>query len=92
MKTTPFIEVTELTLEEETEYRGLKPGITQTKDMIRMVAMDGDVKQTVEITSGGISRIRVKMQEELRNAGEEALARITADAPMWTDKIGSEKP
>ena len=92
MKIAPFIEVTELTPEEETEYKSLDPGITQTKDMIRMVAMDGDVKQTVEITSGGISRIRVKMQEELREAGAEALARITAEAPTWTDKIGSEKP
>ena len=92
MKTTPFIEVTELTPEEETEYRGLEPGITQTKDMIRMVAMDGDVKQIIEQTSGSISRIRVKMQEELREAGAEALARITADAPTWTDRIGGEKP
>ena len=62
MKLSDFMEVRELTPEEEIEYRAMDPGITQTKYMLRTVAVDGDVKQVVELTSNGISRIRVRMK------------------------------
>lgn len=62
MKIGDFMEVRELTPEEETEYRAMEPGITQTKDMIRTVAVDGDVKQILEQTANGLSRIRVRMK------------------------------
>ena len=56
-----ILQIRELTPEEEAEYRLIEPGISQTKDMIRVVAMDGDVKQIIEQTSDGISKIRVRM-------------------------------
>ena len=57
-----ILQLYELTPEEEAEYRAMDPGITQTKHMIRAVAVDGDVKQVVELTSNCISRIRVRMK------------------------------
>ena len=62
MKLGDFMEVWELTPEEEEKYRKIEPGIYQTGEMIQTVAVDDDVKQVVELTSNGISRIRVRMK------------------------------
>ena len=62
MKIGDFIEVRELTPEEATEYRAMEPGITQTKDMIRMVAVEDGQMSVIEQTADGISRIRVRMK------------------------------
>lgn len=48
-----------LNAEEAAEYRKLKPGVTQTADMIRSVAIENGYVHVLEQTCDGVNRIKV---------------------------------
>ena len=56
-----MLTVTFLTPEEQDWYRQLKPGVTQTADMIRIVAIQDGEMQVLEQHSSGVNRIRIKL-------------------------------
>lgn len=50
-----------LNAEEAAEYKKLKPGVTQTADMIRSVAIEDGHIYVLEQTASGVNRIKVKL-------------------------------
>lgn len=52
-----MITVKALTEEEKAEYRKLKPGVYQTVDRIRGVAVENGEMRILETTADGVSRI-----------------------------------
>ena len=50
-----------LTAEEAAEYRKLKPGVTQTAEMLRSVAIEDGYVYVLEQTGNGVNRIKVKL-------------------------------
>lgn len=56
-----MITVKALTEEEKAEYRKLKPGIYQTVDRIRWVAVENGMMQILETTVDGSNRIWFKL-------------------------------
>ena len=56
-----MVTVTALTEEEEAEYRKLKPGVYQTKETIRSVAVQDGEMRILEARADGINRISLKV-------------------------------
>ena len=56
-----FVTVRELTKDEIEEFRGLKPGVTQTQSMIRCVAIQDGVMSVLDTTCEGFSRSLLKL-------------------------------
>ena len=56
-----MITVKILTEEEAAEYRKLKPGVTQTAEMLRSVAIEDGYVHVLEQTGDGVNRIKVKL-------------------------------
>ena len=56
-----MVTVKALTEEEKAEYRKLKPGVHQTVDRIRWVAVENGEMRILETTVDGGSRIRFKL-------------------------------
>lgn len=56
-----MVTVTELTETEKAEYRKLKPGVYQTSDRIRSVAVQDGEMRILDMTVEGINRIRFRL-------------------------------
>ena len=56
-----LVTVTTLTEEEMAEYRKLKPGVHQTADRIRWVAIEDGTMQIIEYTANGVNRIKFRL-------------------------------
>lgn len=56
-----MVTVTELTENEKKMYRKLKPGVYQTADLLRSVAVENGEMQILETTADWINRIRFKL-------------------------------
>jgi hypothetical protein len=56
-----LVTVRELTPDEIEEFRGLKPGVTQTQSMIRCVAIQDGVMSVLDTTCEGFSRSLLKL-------------------------------
>ena len=52
-----------LTDEEAKQYKDMPVGITQTIDMIRIVAENEKKKQILEITASGLNHIKIKKNQ-----------------------------
>ena len=55
-----MLTISKLTEEEAEQYRKMEVGIIQTKDKLISVAEKDGIKQIIEQTADGFSRIRVK--------------------------------
>lgn len=56
-----LVTVTTLTEEEMAEYRKLKPGVHQTVDRIRWVAIEDGKMQIIDYTANGVNRIKFSL-------------------------------
>mgnify|MGYP003319151226 CR=1 FL=1 len=56
-----MVTVTELTETEKAEYRKLKPGVYQTSDRIRSVAVQDGEMRILDMTADGVNRIRFRL-------------------------------
>ena len=56
-----MVTVTELTETEKSEYRKLKPGVYQTSDRIRSVAVQDGEMRILDMTADGVNRIRFRL-------------------------------
>ena len=56
-----MVTVTELTENEKERYRKLKPGVYQTEELIRSVAVENGEMQVLETSANGVNRIRFKL-------------------------------
>lgn len=58
---TGMVTVTELTENEKSVYRKLRPGVYQTEELIRSVSVKDGEMQVLEISTNGVNRIRFKL-------------------------------
>lgn len=56
-----MVTVTELTENEKEMYRKLKPGVYQTEELIRSVAVKNGEMWVLESSANGVNRIRFKL-------------------------------
>lgn len=56
-----MVTVTELTEAEKNEYSKLKPGVYQTHDRIRSVAVRDGEMQILDMTADGMNKIRLRL-------------------------------
>lgn len=56
-----LVTITALTEEEMAEYRKLKPGVHQTVDRIRWVAIEDGKMQIIDYTANEVNRIKFSL-------------------------------
>lgn len=77
-----------LNAEEAAEYRKLKPGVTQTSEMIRSVAIEDGYVHVLEQTGNGVNRIKVKLyRRNMMDIGERIRKR-RKELGMTLEEVG----